>query len=130
MKFDSRPDRVLLAGPVGGPTRISSCGLRLLQFNIFYYGQDVPAFGFDARRSFTGGGGPLESESAALAAGFLCGPEKIELRPNSAWVRWAINRGGNCGLAIPGPFSFLAVALLLAALGLRRRILHRADQRA
>jgi len=105
-----RGDRVLSLA--SWATRISSSWLALLQFNIFLYGQDV--LHLDSTR-----GGLLQGAVAigigigSLAAGFLSGG-KIEygLIPLGAL---GITVGGLC-LALPG-LSFLAVALLLAALG-------------
>jgi len=105
-----RGDRVLWLAVVGN-TYFFFVGA-LLQFNIFLYGQDV--LHLDSTH-----GGLLQGAVAigigvgSLAAGFLSGG-KIEygLIPLGAL---GITVGGLC-LAIPG-LSFLAVALLLAALG-------------
>src|SRR6266403_685234 len=105
-----RGDRVLWLAVVGNTYFFFVAAL--LQFNIFLYGQDV--LHLDSTR-----GGLLQGAVAigigigSLAAGFLSGG-KIEygLIPLGAL---GITVGGLC-LAIPG-LSFLAVALLLAALG-------------
>src|SRR6266481_4486524 len=105
-----RGDRVLWLAVVGNTYFFFVAAL--LQFNIFLYGQDV--LHLDSTH-----GGLLQGAVAigigigSLAAGFLSGG-KIEygLIPLGAL---GITVGGLC-LAIPG-LSFLAVALLLAALG-------------
>jgi len=105
-----RGDRVLWLAVVGNTYFFFVAAL--LQFNIFLYGQDV--LHLDSTH-----GGLLQGAVAigigigSLAAGFLSGG-KIEygLIPLGAL---GITVGGLC-LAIPG-LSFLAVALLLSALG-------------